>query len=471
MPPRAVTPGTQRYTDRFDRDSDYHASRQVRAGGWERWSTSVLWIISGPSSVGKSTFLTRPRCAEVTGLSAAAPVVLASAPAKLDEIGAADAFYHYNILREEAAGAGGFAEDAAWRDLVRRQLPTRAIVLAASKPVIVRRMMQRHIVEQAALTGHAELDYPIQSWIDALQRTNLAALYAAWLQELRDRGIPYHLLNSEDDVYRPISVEELSQVLQTEHEAADATGEEASAQSVGQPVRAPRSSMGGAPGYTREEIEALLRSRRFAYHRVELPFGLHTGGEDRSQTRDIVLPPTLAGKSVLDVGSAIGYFCFEAEARGAARVLGVDLREDRHRDAALLKAIKGSNVEFQLRDVVTNPLTEAFDLVLLLNVIHHVKEPFRALRQLAAITRERLVIEFPTFADAKFRRTVEIADPGEFNRLPLVGVSSMAARVDQTFVFAPAAIERALLDHDPLFARIEFLDSPMPGRVIAVCHK
>src|SRR6185503_15873090 len=111
-------------------------------------------------------------------------------------------------------------------------------------------------------------------------------------------------------------------------------------------------------------------------------------GRDRSSTRDLIFRESLAGKSVLDVGPALGYFCFEAEARGAARVVGVEVREDRYQDAMLLKEIKGSNVEFLLRDIVLDPLHEPFDFVLLLNVVHHLREPFRAIRQLASIARE-----------------------------------------------------------------------------------
>lgn len=455
------------YNNRSIIDRTLPTSRRSGAAGGERRPTALLWIISGPSSVGKSTFLTRSRCAAVTGLSAGTPIVWPTAQARLDELGSADVLYHYNILREEARGPTSFAHDAAWRDIVRRDLPKRAIILVASKHVLMQRMRQRQIIEHAALTGHGETSYPGQHWIDCLEHVDLAALYAAWRQELRDHGIPYQLLNSEDDMYRPIVDEDSLPELVNDHAGADPGAGNAEEQREPSPAPA----MGNGSGYARADIVELLRTRRFAYQRVELPFGLHTEGEDRSQTRDIVLPRSLAGKSVLDVGSAIGYFCFEAEARGAARVLGVELREDRFRDALLLKEIKGSTAEFLRQDVVLDPLTEQFDLVLLLNVIHHLKEPFRALRQLASITRERFVIEFPTFDDAKFRKTANVAFPRQYNRLPLVGVSSMAPDVDQTFVFAPAAIERVLLDHEPLFAHIDFRASPMPGRMIAICHK
>lgn len=225
------------------------------------------------------------------------------------------------------------------------------------------------------------------------------------------------------------------------------------------------------PAHTKEQIETLLRVEKFPYHRVELPYGLHTPGRDRSATRDLIFPPSLAGRSVLDVGCALGYFCFEAEKRGAARVLGTELKADRFRQAGLLRDALGSRVEFQQRDILAEPPAEPFDYVCFLNVIHHLPEPVSALRQLAALTRERLIVEFPTLADARFRRGSGLRFPWLFARLPLIGVSSMGPDIEQTFVFTPAAIRRILQDHRPLFAKVEFTPSPMPGRMIALCTK
>src|SRR5437868_10158157 len=149
-----------------------------------------------------------------------------------------------------------------------------------------------------------------------------------------------------------------------------------------------------ATTYSKAEIEKILNEEGFGYHRVNLPYGLHTRGRDRSRTRDLIFPKSLAGKSLLDIGSALGYFCFEAEAKGAARVLGFELDAKRFRQACLLKQIIGSEVEFQQRNILEQPLLEQFDYVCFLNVIHHLDEPIHAIHQLAAITREKLIIEF-----------------------------------------------------------------------------
>ena len=60
------------------------------------------------------------------------------------------------------------------------------------------------------------------------------------------------------------------------------------------------------------------------------------------------------------------------------------------------------------------------DVVLMLNVIHHLKNPAYALRCAARLCQRVLIIEFPTLTDPKFNATVATLPP-ELNRLPLIG--------------------------------------------------
>ena len=224
--------------------------------------------------------------------------------------------------------------------------------------------------------------------------------------------------------------------------------------------------------YTKEEIEKILKEEDFEYHSVPLPYGLCTPGDDRSPTRDLIFPESLANKTFLDVGSALGYFCFEAERRGASRVVGIELRSKRLRLAGILKDILGSDVEFVKKDLLYDPIEEKFDYICCLNVLHHLREPIRAIRNLALITREKLIIEFPTFSDKKFKKSCSIRFSFIYNKLPIIGVSSLANRsTDQTFVFTSSAIKRILLDHDSLFQSVKMIKSPIKGRIIAICCK
>ena len=62
----------------------------------------MLWIISGVSSVGKNTFITSARCAELTGLDASTPTVFPRTIQRtMSEIAQSrDVFLHYNFLRQ-----------------------------------------------------------------------------------------------------------------------------------------------------------------------------------------------------------------------------------------------------------------------------------------------------------------------------------------------------------------------------------
>lgn len=168
----------------------------------------------------------------------------------------------------------------------------------------------------------------------------------------------------------------------------------------------------------------MLAQNNFEYQRVFLPYGLHTPGEDRSGTLRSIFPLSLENCSVLDIGSANGFFCFEAEKRGATRVVGVELKDTRFHHSLILRDILRSKVEFLQKDILQEDLGEQFDYVLCLNVLHHVKYPMFMLRKLSQLTRKKLILEIPTLSDPKFLKTLPFL--GRFlapilNRIPLIG--------------------------------------------------
>src|SRR5258708_29716982 len=67
-----------------------------------------------------------------------------------------------------------------------------------------------------------------------------------------------------------------------------------------------------------------IRSIRW-FHRINLGSGVITPGVDNTPRRLATLHwPDLRGKTVLDIGAWDGFFSFEAERRGASRVLATD---------------------------------------------------------------------------------------------------------------------------------------------------
>lgn len=139
------------------------------------------------------------------------------------------------------------------------------------------------------------------------------------------------------------------------------------------------------------------------FHSIELAPGLVTPGlaDTAAQIPRLHLPD-LTGKTVLDVGAWDGFFSFEAERRGAARVVALDTfswraRGDHTGKAGfeLARRALGSNVEDVEVDVLDiSPQTVGqFDVVLFLGVLYHLRHPFLAIEKLRQVTRELLILE------------------------------------------------------------------------------
>jgi len=139
------------------------------------------------------------------------------------------------------------------------------------------------------------------------------------------------------------------------------------------------------------------------FHRIDLGGGVVTPGVDDSPTKLKALElPSLAGKTVLDIGANDGFFSFAAEQAGASRVLAVDapawgeqelLGSKRGFDFA--REVLNSKVEDFRCDLhdLTPELVGTFDVVFLLGVLYHLEDPVNSLRHVAALTNELLVVE------------------------------------------------------------------------------
>jgi tRNA (mo5U34)-methyltransferase len=138
------------------------------------------------------------------------------------------------------------------------------------------------------------------------------------------------------------------------------------------------------------------------FHTIDLGHGIVTPGEDDSPRKlaRLRLPASLAGRTVLDVGAMDGFFAFEAERRGAARVVAVDPASWRTSRAGfdLAHAALRSRVEAVTLDSLDElDALGTFDVVLFLGVLYHLPDPWPVLARVAALATERLVVE--THAD------------------------------------------------------------------------
>ena len=150
------------------------------------------------------------------------------------------------------------------------------------------------------------------------------------------------------------------------------------------------------------------------WHQIELPGGYVVPGPDPSEAKLASLHlPSLAGKTVLDVGAWDGYFSFAAERLGAARVLAADSwawqrphGKDGFEYARDAFDSKVEDIEIEVLDISPETVGE-FDVVLFLGVLYHMRHPLLALERVASVTRELLVVE--TLTDMTYLRTPAVA--------------------------------------------------------------
>src|SRR5258708_3402667 len=155
-----------------------------------------------------------------------------------------------------------------------------------------------------------------------------------------------------------------------------------------------------------ENLQARVDAVRW-FHSIDLGQGVITRGIDDTQAARLAglqLPTDLSGRSVLDSGAWDGFFSFEAERRGAARVVAADYYSwhgqgwGTGRGKAgleLAREVLGSRVEDVDIDVMdlSPERLGTFDLVLFLGVLYHLPNPLLALERVASVASDFLVLE------------------------------------------------------------------------------
>jgi SAM-dependent methyltransferase len=127
-------------------------------------------------------------------------------------------------------------------------------------------------------------------------------------------------------------------------------------------------------------------------------FGDQEGDSDSpAKLTTLRLPETLKGKVILDIGCNEGFFCIEAHARGAARVVGIDANEEVIRRARSRDKITDYRVAtwWDVPD-------ERFDVILFLSAIHYESDQRKLLQRLAACLKPdgKLILECGVAPDA-----------------------------------------------------------------------
>ncbi|MCW2361367.1 MULTISPECIES: class I SAM-dependent methyltransferase [Sphingobium] len=136
---------------------------------------------------------------------------------------------------------------------------------------------------------------------------------------------------------------------------------------------------------------------------------------------DLIFDEDLTGKSVLDIGAWDGFFSFEAERRGATRVVATDhfiwsgpgwanrsgFDYIHHRLNSRVEAIDA--------DIVDLPGLNLgqFDIVLFLGVFYHLKDPYTGLETAAQMCGDHLIVETATALPREKLPAMRLYAPGE----------------------------------------------------------
>jgi 2-polyprenyl-3-methyl-5-hydroxy-6-metoxy-1,4-benzoquinol methylase len=154
---------------------------------------------------------------------------------------------------------------------------------------------------------------------------------------------------------------------------------------------------------------------------IELAPGIVTRNAEydpRPIVDQVGLPPSLAGKTALDVGTADGFWAFEMERRGADPVIAIDvIRAGEFDILPIHRARKPKDWDDEIHHMVTNFATAqamrksrvhyigcsvynlspetlgTFDVVYCGSLLLHLHNPLRALINIRSVTREMAIIE------------------------------------------------------------------------------
>ena len=156
---------------------------------------SLIWLICGPSSAGKSTFIQSEKCKEITSFPENTPTIMAHT-FQSNQVLNPETILHYNMLQTETLWEkmiGIFSKNGSkktefdfekipsWTSIKRARADIKAVVLVCSRDTLLKRIKKRKFVEAKGL--NKQKLYPKAKWIKMISSVNLELLYLQWCEE------------------------------------------------------------------------------------------------------------------------------------------------------------------------------------------------------------------------------------------------------------------------------------------------
>ena len=139
------------------------------------------------------------------------------------------------------------------------------------------------------------------------------------------------------------------------------------------------------------------------WHTIDLGNGIVTPGGDPTPARlpELQIPHDLTGLTVLDIGAWDGFFSFEAERRGARRVLAtdsfcwgtVDGERNRLSSSRVTPSARASKTWTSIRSSCRRNESVPSISVFYFGVLYHMRHPLLALERVFSVTRRHLILQ------------------------------------------------------------------------------
>jgi len=191
----------------------------------------LIWIVSGPSCSGKSTFIRSHKAIQLTEI-VHSPVIFPFQNLNKSITYDRDSFFHYNILRPlwillkkqpilylsllypnrtfwKLFGINkskysflydkwDYKVDLQWVRFLDTGSPKKAVVLVANEHILKKRLLERKGREgNRTARGILKRVYPAKRWAFVYSVMDLPLIYEFWCKELKRAGIEYILLDAE----------------------------------------------------------------------------------------------------------------------------------------------------------------------------------------------------------------------------------------------------------------------------------